>query len=265
MEKLTQEKIKFYKEYGYLIISDVLTSDEVEDYKAVIRKCANKDFAAIMNPDRLDFLIAQCHELIDVDWNLLEKLKFLSDCQEAVNYTTDLMKNHNAVYILETLQDEEVVGLMSQMLFKEANSKYASQAWNPHQDNTYPRNENGKYITTNFFLEDADIENGTLYVYPGSHKGGLYEADMTRSYRESSNKNPGNTIDDGVLDKFEKVTVNFKKGDMIVLHGNLIHGSYPNLSTDRNRPLLSCSYISSGEDFISGKNAQRKVINLKGN
>ena len=40
-----------------------------------------------------------------------------------------------------------------------AGSKYASQAWTPHQDNAYPRNKNGKYITTNFFFREANIEN----------------------------------------------------------------------------------------------------------
>ena len=48
------------------------------------------------------------------------------------------------------------------MLFKEANTRYASQAWNPHQDNIYTQNNsklsNGfttQYLTTNFFLADA--------------------------------------------------------------------------------------------------------------
>ena len=43
------------------------------------------------------------------------------------------------VHILETLTNAKVVGLMSQILFKEAGSPYASQAWNPHQDNSYPQ------------------------------------------------------------------------------------------------------------------------------
>ena len=82
--------------------------------------------------------------------------------------------------------------LMSQMLFKEVNSRYASQAWNPYQDNSYPRNEtinsanglNTQYITTNFFLEDANKENGTLYVYPGSHKLGLLEVQIRKCRTE---------------------------------------------------------------------------------
>ena len=46
------------------------------------------------------------------------------------------MSNITAVSILEELQEHEVVALC-QMLFKEAGSRYADQAWQPHQDNVY--------------------------------------------------------------------------------------------------------------------------------
>ena len=140
---------------------------------------------------------------------------------------------------------------MTQMLFKEAGSTYASQAWNPHQDNAYVGNKNGKYITTNFWLEDTSVENGTLYVYPGSHKNGIYKFEERISYREVD-KNPGHKVD-----------VTFKKGDVIVMNGNLVHGSYPNITKDRNRPFLSCCYISKGEDFNPGYNSQKKPIELR--
>ena len=49
------------------------------------------------------------------------------------------MADEKAVNILETLQQTEVVGLMSQMLFKEAETRYANNLAS-HQDNIYPRN-----------------------------------------------------------------------------------------------------------------------------
>ena len=61
---------------------------------------------------------------------------------------------------------------------------------------------------------------------------------------------------------YEKVDVNFRKGDLLVLHGNCIHGSYANVSKKRSRPLFSCSYITKGEEFIPGRTARRKVIPL---
>lgn len=269
-EILSKKQIFFYKENGYLIIPKVLTSQQCDEYLKQIKKHANMDFAAIMNPDRFEFLIAQTFENIIFGLDLSEKINKVQDCKKTAKMTFDIMANEYAVSILEKIQNTKVVGLMSQMLFKEANTRYAKQAWNPHQDNVYVQNNSTKnngyttqYITTNFFLNDADEKNGSLYIYPGSHKYGIYESEKKISYREKGDSNPGNEISNKILSKFDKTNCTFKKGDLLVLNGNCIHGSYPNES-NISRPLLSVSYISKGEDFVSGKNAQRKEINLDG-
>jgi hypothetical protein len=56
---INEEQIKFYNENGYLIINNVLSNLECDKYLRQIKKHANIDFAAIMNPDRFDYLIAQ--------------------------------------------------------------------------------------------------------------------------------------------------------------------------------------------------------------
>ena len=266
---INKEQIKFYNENGYLIVNNVLSNTYCDSYLNQIKKHANSDFAAIMNPDRLDFLIAQTFENLIINLSLPERVDMVSNCRETSQITYEIMSNKLAVNILETLQQCKVVALMSQMLFKEANTRYANQAWNPHQDNIYTQNKtelsNGfttQYLTTNFFLADANTNNGTLYIYPGSHKYGLFEADEKVSYREKSNSNPGNEISEDILKKFKKVDCIFKKGDLLILNGNCVHGSYPN-NSNTSRPLLSVSYISEGESFIAGKNARRKVIELR--
>ena len=64
-----------------------------------MRKEADESFSAILNPDR-----------------------------QFKKY--DVMRSPRIVSILSTLANAEIVGLMSQMLLKEARSPYASQAWN---------------------------------------------------------------------------------------------------------------------------------------
>ena len=157
------------------------------------------------------------------------------------------MKAPKIISILEKLMGGTVVGLMSQLLFKEAGSPYASQAWNPHQDNSYPKTPNGEYVTINLALQDQDIENGCLYIYPGSHKEGLFDFEPTKSYRENPDDNPGNMVERTILNRFENVKTDLiiKKGGVLFMQGNCIHGSYANVS-DRSRPLLSMSYIPKG-------------------
>ena len=268
---ITEEENIFYKDNGYLIIKNILSEKICDDYLSQIKKHANIDFAAIMNPDRFDFLVAQSFENILDGLSLSERVDRIEECRKTSQMTFEIMSNKIAVSILEKLQGTKIVGLMSQMLFKEANTRYARQAWNPHQDNIYPQNnsilENGfttQYVTTNFFLNNANKKNGSLYIYPGSHKDGLYNAESHISYREKNDSNPGNKIPEEYLAQFKKVDCIFDKGDLLVLNGNCIHGSYSNNSS-KSRPLLSVSYISKGEDFISGKNAQRKAILLERN
>ncbi|MBF0333397.1 MAG: phytanoyl-CoA dioxygenase family protein [Alphaproteobacteria bacterium] len=245
---LRSDQCEFYRENGYLVVEGLFTAQDCDRIQAVIRRHADPDFAAIMNPDREEFLLRQSPEATRPFG------------AETASFLRGVMKDARAVAVLEQLQGRPVVGLMSQMLFKEAGSRYADQAWRPHQDNTYPRNPNGQYITTNLFLESADRDNGTMYVYPGSHREPLLEAPPVISYRESDGR-PGNPV--AVPPQYEEVCVNFGKGDLLVLHGNLIHGSHPNLSATRSRPLLSMSYISEGEEFVPGATAQRMVIPLR--
>ena len=257
---ISKEQIDFYKQMGFLVIDNILPDDLCD-------KCLNQmekhtdDFSAIMNPDRPEFLISQSLDKINNLENLHERTKYISLCLETSSLMLSILKYKKAVDILETLQNEKVVGLMSQMLFKKAGSKYSTQAWTPHQDNAYPRNKNGKYITTNFFLRNANKENGTLYIYEKSHISGLFDAEERVSYREKVGTNPGNTISEKILKNYKKTIVNFKKGSLLVLNGNVIHGSLPNNSKN-DRPLFSCSYISKNEEFIPGYNAQRKIIPL---
>jgi len=261
MTLITDEQVSFYHTNGFVTVSGVVPDDHCDYFYNKIRKYADSNFSAIMNPDRFDFLLAQSFKMLNQRNSLSEKVSFIDEVREVSYMCRNLLRDRNAYDILSTIQQKEVCGLMTQMLFKEAFSRYATQAWQPHQDNAYPKNKNGQYITTNFFLSDAKKENGSLYAYKRSHLGGLYEHEQKPSYREKAGTNPGNTIPEDVLKNFERVDLEFKKGDMLILHGNCIHGSYPNHS-DTSRPLFSCSYISKGEEFIAGNNAQRKIIKL---
>jgi len=258
--ELSKEQKESYYKNGYLVASAVFSDDESGTILNRLYMHANKDFAAILNPDRPEYLIAQIAQDFPAHYPLGKRVDCIEEAAETSKIMRNVMKDSRIVSILETLQGKEVVGLQSQILFKQAGSPYASQAWEPHQDNSYIKSQ-GHYITTNLFLQDADKENGTLYFYPGSHKEGLFPAEERKSYRENTGTNPGNVAQMPV-GKYEKVDVNFKKGDLLVLHGNCVHGSYPNVSETRSRPLFSCSYITKGEEFFSGATARRKVIPL---
>ncbi|MCE9589541.1 MAG: phytanoyl-CoA dioxygenase family protein [Planctomycetes bacterium] len=91
-------------------------------------------------------------------------------------------------------------------------------------------------------LDDADRANGQMVVIPGSHKLGMMPveaADISKSFTGGQTKLPAGARELGV---------DMKAGDVLFFHGKCIHGSHPNVTTDRFRRSFICHYV--------GKNAK---------
>ncbi len=247
------EQKNFYDENGYVILEKIFSDEEAEFFNKCVRRHANNSFAALINPDRYESLLEQ-DERPKSDITL-------SEIEETASLARSIMTDGRMVELLDIFHDESTVGLSSQFIFKEAFSDYSSQAWKPHQDNFYPKSKNSAYITLNWFLKDADRENGTIYCYPGSHKLGLLPAENNVSFREKIGDNPGSEckIPDEFLDRKKDIII--PGNSIVILNGNCIHGSYPN-NSNRSRPWFSSCYITKNEEFVVGNSSKRKEINL---
>jgi len=56
---MTKQQKKFYDENGYVILEKIFTDSEANTFNSSIRRHANIDFAAIINPDRYESLLEQ--------------------------------------------------------------------------------------------------------------------------------------------------------------------------------------------------------------
>ncbi|XP_012232700.2 LOW QUALITY PROTEIN: uncharacterized protein [Linepithema humile] len=98
-----------------------------------------------------------------------------------------------------------------------------------HQDASYLYTEPVKLVGFWIALEDATQENGCLWIAPGSHQSGVH-----RRYMRNKDKNsPELLIYDRAapcypLSNFRPVPV--RKGTCILIHGQVVHFSYPNKS-----------------------------------
>lgn len=241
---LNREQILFYRRNGYLVVPNVLTSKQCDKMNKIFEKRAleinretgkpfDPEYKGIMNLDRHDHRVR------------------------------DLLCHYKIVLVLDALQDAEVVGLQSMFLFKKAGS---TQAWNPHQDNLYPRAPHGMYLTGNIPFADQDQENGCMYIYPGSHQEDLLDAKKFKSFREETGKNPGHDVSKSLPSDYKKIDLPMEKGSLLILHGNVVHGSYPNKSK-RDRPMLLIPYGTKGitqhPNFIPGKTGRREEFSLR--
>ena len=56
---MTKDQKEFYDENGYVILEKIFTDNEADTFNRFIRRHANINFAALINPDRYDSLLEQ--------------------------------------------------------------------------------------------------------------------------------------------------------------------------------------------------------------
>jgi ectoine hydroxylase-related dioxygenase (phytanoyl-CoA dioxygenase family) len=255
---ITQKQFNSYWEQGYLILNNLFTEEEINNFYNKLSLHNDKEWSNMLNPDRYEFLIAHSAKKITLFSKMSEKIYYLNECKKTSKLIRNLLKDKRIVSTLEKLYNDKFVGLSTHMIWKKPGTKNANQAWNPHQDNSYGQNPNAKLLTINLFLDEVNIENGAIYNYPGSHKEGLLETNWEKSYADSSK--PGKFCE--VPSKYFKKDIVAPKGTLYIQHGNLIHGSYGNTTNYTTRGMFSATYITKNENFVKGNEAFRKKIKL---
>lgn len=253
---------KDYKKHGYLIIKNILKDNEIKKIKEILIFFSDKKFSQILNVHNFSYLLTHLLTKDFIKKKKIDKYLFLKDIHKKSEILKNVYKNKKITDILDKLYKKEIFGLQTQVIYKKPDSRFAGQSFNPHQDNSYARNPNGNFFTTHIFLDDSDRKNGTIYVYDKSHKDGLFNFNTIKSL--DNPKNPGNKINVKNLEKkFKKIDIDAKAGDLLIMHGHLVHGSYPNLSKKKSRMTYTLCAIPKNERFIKGYNAQREIFSLR--
>lgn len=135
--------------------------------------------------------------------------------------------------VLEQLLEEEPLAAQSMFYFKPPGAR--GQAL--HQDNFYLNVRPGTCMAAWVSLDPADEANGGMFMVPGSHRLDVlcpHMADMEKSFT---------TEEVDIPEGMEAVQVPLKAGDVLFFNGSVIHGSYPNTTTDRFRRAFICHYV----------------------
>lgn len=143
--------------------------------------------------------------------------------------------------VLHDLFAEEPIAAQSMFYFKPPGAR----GQDLHQDNFYLRVAPGNCIAAWLAVDAADEENGGLVVVPGSNQLSLFCPE--RSDHSIFFTNDHVAIPPG----YHEEAVNMAAGDMLFFNGCLIHGSYPNRSTDRFRRAFICHYLPRASAEVS--------------
>jgi len=127
-----------------------------------------------------------------------------------------------------------------------------------HQDNFYLLSSPATCIAAWTAIDAATLENGCLYVAPGSHRKPILcpagEIDPWMNYGDSHIKPFPRDV--------RPIPVEVPLGSTMFFSGNLIHGSGPNRTTDRSRRTFIGHYIDDASEQVS--RFYHPVLNARG-
>jgi ectoine hydroxylase-related dioxygenase (phytanoyl-CoA dioxygenase family) len=128
--------------------------------------------------------------------------------------------------IMTALLDKSPYAVQTMLYFKPPGAREGL-----HQDQYYLRVQPGTCMAAWLPLDDCDEANGCMQVVPGSHLLPLLctvPSDTTQSFTDVMEPAAGMHVKPVIMNA----------GDMFFFNGQMIHGSYPNTSSDRFRRSL---------------------------
>ena len=231
-----QEQVDFYVDNGYLAVPDLLSAGELDELKRDIIKLARGGYpnqtiqpvAAQLSDDEVLSKILAIHQPHYVS-RVMEK------------YT----RHPNISGVLSQIAGAHLahwsgnVKCMQSMLFIKPPG-YQGQSW--HQDENYIPTRDRSLIGAWIAIDDAYVENGCMWVIPGSQRAGyLFPT------RKHGDPDEFDTHDDMAVgfDESPQVPVEVKAGSVVFFNGYLLHQSLRNRTKDSYRRVLVSHYLSS--------------------
>ena len=228
-KKVSTQNLSYYNEKGFLIADDLLSSIEITEIKKeateIFRgKRGNVEGIVKLNEDASDFEVLKNYIAIHFPHKISSKIQ-------------DYVLHFDIASILTRIISPNVKCMQS-MLFVKGPGK-PGQSW--HQDEYYIPTRDRSLTGVWIAVDDAEIENGCLWVVPGSHKN------MSITRRIPYSGDQYGDVDLCELDPFSEkdgIAVEVKRGSVVFFNGYLFHSSLRNETKDRFRTALVSHYMS---------------------
>ncbi len=218
---LSKEQKEFYDQQGYILVEDVLTSEQLADARRVTSDLMDKSRTLTSSNQWFDL-----DEGHTCEQPKLTRIK-LPHKQHPLFW--DLIKNSRITQVLNDLLGADTT-LLTAKLNTKAPGGGAAVEW--HQDWAFYPHTNDDLLAFGVMLDDVTLENGPLQVIPGSHRGPLLSHHQHGTFCGAVDpKDPDFPVE-------KAVTLTGRAGSMTVHHVRTLHGSAPNLSDHTRRVLF---------------------------
>lgn len=243
---LSKYKI-FYDLHGYVVIKNLVNDkvlkkilEEIKFIQEKVKNLKNKKYF---------------HKTTNDKFNSIHNIQEFIKSGNIINLT----KNKKLKKIVNILLKNKPKLRNIEFFLKPAKTGMAAPF---HQDNFYWNIINSKALNVWIACSDANKNNGGVCYLDKSHGLG------TIKHHSSFAKGTSQKIPDEILKslKFKRIYPNLKKGDCIIHHPEVIHGSNSNKSS-KNRIGLAISYASVDAKidkirFAQYKNLLEKSLNF---
>ena len=220
IQGLSTEDREFFKREGYLVVKHVFDASLVSSIRREITKIVAQ------NPGVEELVqIEPCvtrGELIPANRELgVRKLFRMAKYND---FFRELTFHPGMLNIVGDLLGSDLKLVQSMLLMK---PPYVREPKVWHQDNAYFRLRPNKVMGWWIALDSTDESNGCMHIIPGSHCAGIDSHEGTGDHYGLS-KQPSFR---------EALAVPLRSGDGLIFHGELHHGTPPNVTKTRRRAL----------------------------
>lgn len=239
-ESVGQEFTDHFTEFGFVLLADALTPDEVAAVNADALKLCRGDYGTIRyglsDADRPDETAADLASAGSDD-EILRRYLCIHFPHKVSAAARRALASPRIVQGLTAVIGPNVKAMQS-MLFIKSEGK-PGQAW--HQDEYFIPTRDRSLTAVWIALDDATVENGCLWVLPGSHRRGvLYPT------HEQSDPRFDCTIEAYAFPyrDDDAVPVEIPAGTALIFNGYLLHRSLENSGRHGYRRALANHYMS---------------------
>jgi phytanoyl-CoA hydroxylase len=216
---LNEQDIATYREQGFIVVEDVLTPDQLQQARNLIAEKIEGARDVTSHTDVYDLEPDHSPEV--------PRVRRIKTPHTHMPFVMELARTPRLVALLQQLLGTQNVRLHGSKINMKSPSGGSPVEW--HQDWAFYPHTNDDLLAVGVMLEDCTVENGAMYMVPGSHKGPVFDHHSEGVF--------AGAMDPGLIDLPKAVPCIGKAGSMSFHHVRTVHGSAENLS-DKPRTLL---------------------------
>lgn len=210
----------------------------------------------ILSVDEANSINNEYNEFLDHQNKWVDLVEHKSKTHLFFSWANKLIRNDKILNLASEILGDNFYCWNSLIFYKKPKSKaFVSM----HQDQNYWGIIHDKALSIQVAISNSTEKNGCLKLIPKSHTKNFLHKD----YSDLNNiLARGQSIASNEINKHDLINIDLKKGECCMFHGNIVHGSYENIS-DEARFLFTIRFLTT-DNKIQSKYYYNNATLVKG-